>query len=309
MIRRSVKSFSANGQPECKGSASTNAEYASRTITFDELAEWQKDNEFILSGYRRVQNEWKGCLHSIYAYLHNETVNIHSHLWGAIAFCYLLMNAQSIHLRKYPTAWMDFAMFSVFLISAILCLLCSAIFHTSTCHSKEVSSRCHAFDYSGIIILTVGSFYPCLYYGFFCEPFFQVGYITSITLVGLGAAYIVLNPEYAKPTHRGARTKVFIALGLSAIVPVAHWGFIHGGTKMYTEMGFKWLLISGCLYISGALIYANRVPERFYPGRFDLFFASHQIFHVCVIMAALAHYNSILIALEHTYTRSECTLF
>ncbi|EEB86750.1 hypothetical protein MPER_16177, partial [Moniliophthora perniciosa FA553] len=39
-----------------------------------------------------------------------------------------------------------------------------------------------------------GSFYPCLYYGLNCEPPFQVGYIASITLVGLGAAYIVLNP-------------------------------------------------------------------------------------------------------------------
>jgi adiponectin receptor len=69
-----------------------------------------------------------------------------------------------------------------------------------------------------------------------------------------GAAYIVLNPEYAKPTHRGARTKVFIALGLSAVVPVVHWALAQGVTKMFTDMGFKWLFISGCLYIVGALI-------------------------------------------------------
>src|ERR1700735_4598453 len=34
----------------------------------------------------------------------------------------------------------------------------------------------------------------------------------DLSLIYLGAAYIVLNPEYAKPTHRGARTQVFIGL-------------------------------------------------------------------------------------------------
>lgn len=32
------------------------------------------------------------------------------------------------------------------------------------------------------------------------------------------------------------------------------------------------------------------MPERWYPGRFDYFGASHQIFHVCVVLAALAHF-------------------
>jgi hypothetical protein len=46
---------------------------------------------------------------------------------------------------------------------------------------------------------------------------------------------------------------------------------------------------------------ANRIPERLVPGRFDLIFASHQIFHVHVILAALSHYNCILIALDYRH--------
>jgi predicted membrane channel-forming protein YqfA (hemolysin III family) len=69
-----------------------------------------------------------------------------------------------------------------------------------------------------------------------------------------GAAYIVLNPEYAKPTHRGARTGVFIGLGFSAVVPVTHLLVSHGVSKLFSEMGFGWLLASGGLYITGALI-------------------------------------------------------
>jgi len=234
-------------------------------------------------------------------------VNIHSHLWGAVLFLYFLTTTKYTHLAHYPTNWLDSAVFSVFLASAVFCLCSSAVFHISTCHSKKICSQCHAFDYSGIVVLTVGSFYPCLYYGFFCEPRYQVLYIASITLVGTGAAYIVLNPEYAKPTHRGARTAVFITLGLCAIVPVSHWMFVHGIRTMLA-MGLHWLGLSGGFYIMGALLYANRIPERFAPGSFDYFFASHQIFHFFVVFAALAHYKSILIALDYVYTRSHCEL-
>lgn len=70
----------------------------------------------------------------------------------------------------------------------------------------------------------------------------------------LGAAYIVLNPEYAKPTHRGARTQVFIGLGLSAVFPVSHLVLSHGFRQLFADMGFGWLITSGALYIGGALL-------------------------------------------------------
>jgi adiponectin receptor len=168
-----------------------------------------------------------------------------------------------------------------------------------------MSKQCNALDYSAIVVLTVGSFYPCVYYGFFCDPQLQVLYISSITLVGTGAAYIVLNPEYATPTHRGARTTVFIALGLCAVIPVTHWFILHDLQTIFI-MGLHWLVISGCFYIVGALLYANRIPERFSPGSFDYFFASHQVFHFFVVFAALAHYKSILVALDHTHTHLLC---
>ncbi|KAJ3988730.1 hemolysin-III related-domain-containing protein [Lentinula detonsa] len=306
MFRRRMKT-SQNGDDLSQATAVNSGAIQTVLMTWSELPEWMKDNEYIISGYRREQQHWKGCVQSIYSYLHNESVNIHSHLWGGILFLYFLATARSTHLIHYPTAWFDSAVVSVFLLSAVFCLCASAFFHVSTCHSEKMSNRCHALDYSGIVVLTVGSFYPCIYYGFFCEAQFQALYITSITLVGLGAAYIVLNPEYAKPTHRGARTSVFIALGLCAVFPMSHWMFVHG-FQMMRDMGLHYLAISGCFYITGALLYANRIPERFSPGTFDYFCASHQIFHFFVVFAALAHYKSIILALDYAYTRSQCNL-
>lgn len=65
-------------------------------------------------------------------------VNIHSHLWGAVLFLYLLATFYPAYLQHYPTTWVDSAVFVVFLSSAVVCLLASAFFHTSTCHSEAV---------------------------------------------------------------------------------------------------------------------------------------------------------------------------
>jgi len=47
---------------------------------------------------------------------------------------------------------------------------------------------------------------------------------------------------------------------------------------------------------------ASRIPERIAPGKFDYLFASHQIFHVCVVMAALTHWFCVLTVLEHRHS-------
>ncbi|KAJ3764084.1 hemolysin-III related-domain-containing protein [Lentinula raphanica] len=308
MVRRRIPP-SQHGHKSSKGDTASGAIRAA-LMTWSEIPEWMRDNEYIVSGYRRYseQRHWKGCFESVHAYLHNESVNIHSHLWGGVLFLYFLASVRSTHLIQHPTTWIDSVVISIFLVSATFCLCASALFHVSTCHSEKISTHCHALDYSGIVVLTVGSFYPCVYYGFFCEPQFQALYIAAITLVGIaGAAYIVLNPEYAKPTHRGARTSVFIALGLCAVFPVSHWTYVHGFQTM-RDMGVHYLALSGCFYIVGALLYANRIPERFSPGTFDYFGASHQIFHFFVVFAALAHYQSVILALDHAYTRSQCKL-
>ena len=49
------------------------------TVAWSELPSWQQDNQYILSGYRPQSNSFKRSFKSL-AYLHNETVNVYSHL-------------------------------------------------------------------------------------------------------------------------------------------------------------------------------------------------------------------------------------
>ena len=83
------------------------------------------------------------CTASERANLINATtaVNIHSHLAGALLFCWILVTFQQQYLSNYVSiTWLDTTVFVIFLVSAVLCLSFSATYHTSCAHSKEVRS-------------------------------------------------------------------------------------------------------------------------------------------------------------------------
>lgn len=82
----------------------------------------------------------------------------------------------------------------------------------------------------------------------------QVSTTLDVIIFSIAAAYIVLNPEYSKPTHRHARARVFLALGLSGIIPFSHLLLFHGPYTLLREMGFIWLLAAGVMYTTGALL-------------------------------------------------------
>lgn len=48
----------------------------------------------------------------------------------------------------------------------------------------------------------------------------------------------------------------------------------------------------------GAIIFACRIPERWYPGKFDIVGHSHQLWHAAVVLAAWVHFLAIMILLQ-----------
>ena len=49
---------------------------------------------------------------------------------------------------------------------------------------------------------------------------------------------------------------MFVAMGLSAVVPVIHGLSMYGVAQMNRRIGLPWLLLQGILYIVGASFYA-----------------------------------------------------
>ena len=85
---------------------------------------------------------------------------------------------------------------------------------------------------------------------------------------------------------------MFSALGLWGAIPICHQLFVNGHV-WHVRTALTLDLLMGATYLIGATIYALRIPERWYPGRFDVWLHSHQIFHIAVVLGAYIHYKHV----------------
>lgn len=151
------------------------------TVLWHELPSWQQDNHYIRSGYRPASNSFRKSAKSL-GYLHNETVNIYTHLIGSVAALITGLILYRILGPRYETATLeDVFVFGCYFLGAILCLGMSATYHTISNHSPEVSSFGNKLDYLGIVFLIWGSFIPIIYYGFQSDPPLIFRYWTMVS--------------------------------------------------------------------------------------------------------------------------------
>lgn len=154
-------------------------------VAWHELEEWRRDNIFIISGYRRTSNSYLGSFSSLF-YLHNESVNIWTHLLGSVLFTTLGSAAfyfyeRLVAPRHSSATGTDVLVFGCFFAGAFLCLTMSATFHALSNHSPAVAKWGNKLDYTGIVCLILGSFVPAMYYGFYCLPKLMELYLTGVS--------------------------------------------------------------------------------------------------------------------------------
>lgn len=268
-------------------------------LLWDDLPLWRRDNQFILSGYRADSNSYWKCFTSLF-YVHNEFVNIWTHLLGAVVFPVVGAWLYSVTAPRYASAdGSDVLVCACFFGGALLCLGMSATFHALSNHSKDVARWGNKLDYSGIIFLIVGSYVPALYYGLFCLPKLMAFYMSGIFLLGFGCGVVSWVDKFRSPAWRPYRAMMFVGLGMSGIIPVCQSLAIYGYENLDQRMGLRWVLFEGFLYVFGAFLYAVRWPERSFPGTFDIWGSSHQLFHVLILFAAASHLTGMAKAFDH----------
>lgn len=151
------------------------------TVLWNELPTWQRDNHYITSGYRPASNSYQKSFSSV-TRLHNETVNIWTHLLGALLALFGSYFVYSNLAPRYLSATReDVFVFGCFFIGAVGCLGMSATYHTISNHSHGVAIWGNKLDYLGIVLLIWGSFIPVLYYAFQSEPQLMKTYATMVT--------------------------------------------------------------------------------------------------------------------------------
>ncbi|KAL7664752.1 Uncharacterized protein ABC855_g2007 [[Candida] zeylanoides] len=271
---------------------------------FHELDEWQQDNHYILSGYVKETRSFRRTLASL-GYLHNETVNIYTHLFPGLVWLLAVLYYVDHKLPQFSTSlgW-ERLNFLQFALAITVCFGASASFHTIKSHSLRVCKQGNQLDYFGIIILITCSLVSIVLFAFHDVPGWRN--VCIAVFVGLGAicTTLTLDSRFATPQYRPLRSLMFVIFGLSGLLPVIVAIRKFGFETAVARSNAHWLIAEGAFYIGGAVLYAMRVPERFgiqYDrsasgpvGVFDIWGNSHQIFHVMVVVAAYCHWRALV---------------
>ncbi|CDP02857.1 unnamed protein product [Coffea canephora] len=324
--------------------ATKKMKFQQKLLKFESLPDYMQDNEFIRDHYRC---EWplKYVVLSVFS-VHNETLNIWTHLVGfAIFLCLtamsltekatvenlvgrffrpgtdgplmMMMNKKingsdafflESYLRHIPKPsilhvngdsdvipkWPWF----VFLGGAMCCMVCSSLAHLFACHSRRFYLFFWRLDYAGISLMIICSFFAPIYYAFSCHPYWRLFYLASITGFGSLAVVTLFAPALSSGRFRSFRANIFLAMGFSGVIPAAHAVILywHNSPHILVALGYE--IVMGFLYAAGAGFYTSRIPERWRPGAFDIVGQSHQIFHVLVVVAALAHSAATLVIMD-----------
>ncbi len=288
--------------------------WAWSAIAFEKLPHWLRDNKFLQHNHRPPMNSFRGCFKSIFR-LHTETWNIWTHLLGFVFFVMLSLGVyvfgdyitwlfEDIQIHKLP--WDEQIMLFFFYLGAMACLCCSFLFHMFSSHSQRIFVMFSRLDYSGISFLITGSSLPAYYYGFYCMTVEKYLHMTILVVLCTLSITISLWSKFSTPQYRPLRATVFLLFGLYGFIPSFHILQKVGLAKATTAFAGWELLLMGCLYICGTCFYVTRIPERFFPGKFDIWVSSHQVFHVFVILAALVHYDTLLSMVKYRQSAGSC---
>lgn len=299
---------------ETKAKIEKVAHWAWNSLSFDNLPQWMQENEFLTHSYRPPMNSFRGCFKSMFR-MHTETWNIWTHFIGFVFFValclgiyvygdYITFLFEDVEIYQLPV--IEQAMLFCFFLGAIICLSCSTMFHLFSSHSQFVYQIFSKLDYSGIALLITGSSIPAYYFGFYCHMLAQCTHISIVTTLGIACMVVSLWRKFSLPEYRGLRCATFVLFGLYGVIPSVHV-ILKEGFNGHVNQTLTGLVTMAGVYLLGAMLYVYRVPERFFPGKFNTWASSHQLFHVCVLCAALVHYNTLLNMIKyHMSEDSSC---
>ncbi|XP_076875305.1 progestin and adipoQ receptor family member 3b isoform X2 [Brachyhypopomus gauderio] len=262
-----------------------------RLYTYEQIPVFLKENPYITDGYR-AHLPSKLCLKSMFV-LSNETVNIWTHLLGFMLFFLLGVNDMSTVLPAAGASREDYVIYSIGLFCFQVCMLCSVGYHLFCCHCSETTSRRWlGLDYAGISVGILGCYVPGVFYAFYCN---SVGHLLNSTVVLIWTALSLLNskenhflkihPLYHTQEWKMMRSSIFCSVAAYGIIPACHWVWLHGGFHAeIVQVFFPRVVFMYLLAAAAFLFYISKIPERYFPGQLNYLGASHQLWHVLVVL-------------------------
>ena len=252
----------------------------------------------ITRGYRPPHRPWTYYLTSLFQ-LHNETLNVWTHLIAAMYFTHRLVDiCRSLDCLGDPASWPLLA----FGISSLAYTLISAFSHLFSSMS-ETSYHCLSrLDYVGIGMNAQDSL-MLWYFLAGNESFYRhfgQWYVVGSTIAGLT---ILTSCSMSFSRYPILPILACLAAALYGLIPLTYRivdiclsGDIEADPLLWPQ------LFAFPLFGLSAFFFCSRIPERLKHGVFDILGNSHSLFHIAISSATMFQYDA---ALQEYKTRSE----
>ncbi|KAM3164866.1 ADIPOR-like receptor IZH3 [Lachancea thermotolerans] len=241
-----------------------------RHLHYYELPFPWRENRFIIHGYR-FYNSYSKSLLSVFNWYgwHNETVNIWTHLCGALYFAFLIFKGFSqtaVYQSELVPAAAKFMAF-VFLTAGLECFLFSVVWHTfnGICHLKQ-RSNCACVDYTGITVLVTASILTTEFVtlsGSSDATFtWSLLFFTGVS-AALGAVGVFMNwsPKFDRPESRPLRIAFYLLLASFGFFSYLHSRLFNTAVDS-SDLIKPVFMKSLAWYIIGVVFYGTFIPER-----------------------------------------------
>ena len=242
---------------------------------------WSK-NKYITSGYRSQTNKLS-CLISIFN-IHNETINIWTHMMSLIYFVYILIinYNNNIIIKLYD-------------IVSIICFAMSTCYHTYMPVSHKNYLLLLKLDLFSIILNIVTSNILIFYYWFWCYEIIRNIYMFFSGLyLGIGIV-ILLKIDIIKKYN--SILAYYSIYNVGIIISYIH---IHNLTDGDVNKIIKYNFTQPMKYfLAGFIIYTTKIPERLFPINFDIIGNSHQLWHVFSSFGIYYYHEEIIKNIEY----------
>lgn len=244
------------------------------------------ENPYILSGFREyTECSFFECAKST-CHIHNDTMNIWTHLIGA-----MWAIVQGYYVLTWPTYssahFFDKLVFLFFLFCTCLCFFASSAYHIFRSHSVRMFHVFLVADVGSIALQLFGTITLIAYLELQCYPTLRVWWMLG--MFGWFLVSIISVPYLLKRKMTSTRTFLLTTFSLSALVANATATYLRdfSWNENHTFV-FTHLIACYCFSGVGLVIRRIKFPEVFSPGSFDIWFGSHQIFHMCVVMGPVS---------------------
>jgi adiponectin receptor len=206
------------------------------------------------------------------------------------------------------------AALTVFFVGCIAVYTLSFVFHTLFVCSYRMLKVLARFDYLGIVLGIFGCLFSVVLLGYPCG-IERIVHIVIVIALAVACVVILLYPSFDQPKFRTFRTVVFAVFGCYGVVPLVRYGYVQFSNPLCWNNPqsapsrnleeFSPVCASilqrltlqviglGVSFLGGAALYAARIPERWWPGKFDIIGHSHQIWHCAIIAGFTFHFYAL----------------